>query len=211
MLPASTRLVEGEPQTNRKLAPTRLSIPRKSSNSSLPLSHTLQISVNLSARTDSKWVFVCTFFSEQSLGNIKTFNTHRHKSHWFWKPDIMWLHLPDAISQGWDAWYGVQSSHSSGETSRVVISFLPLDCCSRGVCPGQIASLPLLPISVWILLSIFSCGKSCLLVFRSFSEIVSLWIVATLVCPLKRVNPKSSYSAISPTIFWDFFFVLCVI
>lgn len=208
-MPASTRVVEGEPQTNRKLAPTRFSITRKSSDSSLPFSHTLQISVNLSARTESKWVFVYTFFSEQSPGNIKTSNTHRQKSHWFWKPDIMWLYLSDAISQGWDAWYGFQSSHSSGETSRVVVSFLPLDCCSRGVGPGQIASLPLLPISVWILLSIFSCGKSCLLVFRSFSEIVSFWIVATLVCPLEKVSPKSSYSAISPTIFWDFFFVLC--
>lgn len=42
-------------------------------------------------------------------------------------------------------------------------------------------SLPLRPISMWISLYIYSCGKSVLLVFRSFSEIVVPYDIVVLL------------------------------
>lgn len=45
-------------------------------------------------------------------------------------------------------------------------------------------------------LFIFSCGKSFVLVFRSFSRIVALCIVVVLVCSWKEMSPGSSYSCI---------------
>ena len=65
-----------------------------------------------------------------------------------------------------------------------------------GVCPSQIMCPPLLPVSVWLFLFIFSCGKSFLLVFGSFSEIVSLCVVVIFVCPWEETSPGSSYSTI---------------
>ena len=46
--------------------------------------------------------------------------------------------------------------------------------CPRGMNLDSTVSPLLLPISLWFLLCIFSCGKSFLLVFRSFSSIVAL-------------------------------------
>ena len=49
--------------------------------------------------------------------------------------------------------------------------------------PSQTASLCLLYFKVPFSFFFFSCGKAFLLVFRSFSEIVSLYVVVILVCP----------------------------
>ena len=83
-------------------------------------------------------------------------------------------------------------------TSEAVMSLLPVGCSTADVGSGQTASPPLLSISTWLFLFIFSCGKSFLLVFRSFSEIVSLNVVAIWVCPWQEASPGSSYSAILP-------------
>ena len=65
--------------------------------------------------------------------------------------------------------------------------------------PGQTISLPLLPILMWLFLYIPICGKPFLLVFKSFSEVIALYVVLVLgggkpgiflVCHL---DPKSTY------------------
>ena len=62
--------------------------------------------------------------------------------------------------------------------------------------PLHMASLPLLYFKEAFSFSFFSCGKSFLLVFRSFSEIISPCEVAILVCVWEEVSPGSSYSDI---------------
>ena len=57
----------------------------------------------------------------------------------------------------------------------MIVILLPfMDHHRRGVCPDYTTSSSLLSTLWWFLLDIFSCGKSFLLVFRSFSEIVAL-------------------------------------
>ena len=52
----------------------------------------------------------------------------------------------------------------------------------RGVGPDLSASPPLLAVSMWLTLYVLSCRKSVLLVFRSFSEIVVLYVGVVLAC-----------------------------
>ena len=59
----------------------------------------------------------------------------------------------------------------------------------------QITPLPLLPV---------------LLVFRSFSERVALYVVVVLVCPWEEVSSSSSYSAILIPPFFEDFIILFV-
>ena len=58
-------------------------------------------------------------------------------------------------------------------------------------------SLPLLAFSVWLFPSIFSCRKAVLVIFRSFSEGVMLY-VAALMCLWEDVNSGFSSSTIFP-------------
>lgn len=54
----------------------------------------------------------------------------------------------------------------------VVISLLLVGHCSRGGGPHEIASLPFLPIYLYVVFSLYPYVKSVLLVFSLFSEIV---------------------------------------
>ena len=65
---------------------------------------------------------------------------------------------------------GAQASCSLGRNCAIVIIFLFVVYLPKGMDLHYIASLFLLPISLWFLLYIFSCRKSFLLVF-SFSHI----------------------------------------
>ena len=89
----------------------------------------------------------------------------------------------------------VQTPCSSGRTSIAAISLPTVGCCTKGVNPRQTASSLLLPISLCLFLFILSCGKSFLLVFRSFSEVIALYVVAILVY-LWEVSTGSSHSTI---------------
>ena len=93
---------------------------------------------------------------------------------WPSKPNVLGAHLPGAGLPGWGAQCGAQTLCSLGRTSAIVIIF-----CCVGHLPGGMGldcttSPLLLPVSLWFLFYIFSCRRSFLLVFRSFSLIVAL-------------------------------------
>ena len=69
---------------------------------------------------------------------------------------------------------GPQTSCSLRRTSAIVIIFLLVGHLSRGVGLDYAKSLSLIPISLLFLLYTFSCGKSFLLIFKSFMLIVAL-------------------------------------
>lgn len=77
------------------------------------------------------------------------------KSHWLSKPEIPGAHIPGAGALDWGARCGAQTPCSLGRTSAILIilpfvGHLPQD-------GGPDISLPLLPISFWLLLYIFTC------------------------------------------------------
>ena len=86
-----------------------------------------------------------------------------------------------------------------GRTPAIVIILPFVGCLPGGMGLDCTVSLSLLPISLWFLLYIFSCGKSFLLVLRSFSLTVTLEMVVILVCLCEEVSSWSSYSAILAT------------
>ena len=85
------------------------------------------------------------------------------------KPDVLGAHLPSAGPLSWGAQYRAQMLCSLGRTSAIVIILLSVGRLTREVGLDYTMSPPLLPISLWFLIYIFSCGKSFMLVFRSFS------------------------------------------
>ena len=69
---------------------------------------------------------------------------------------------------------GAQSSYSLGRTSVILIILLFVGHSPRDMGLNYAISPPLLPISLWFLFYIFSCRRSFLLVFQSFSSIIAL-------------------------------------
>ena len=105
----------------------------------------------------------------KSLCFLDSSGSPMHKPCCLSKPHILEPCFPGAGPPGWEAWCRAQTPHSSGRTSAVVI-ILPFVGCLPGGCGSDHrVSLPSLTISLWLLLCIFSCGKSFLLVFRLFS------------------------------------------
>lgn len=74
-------------------------------------------------------------------------------------------------------------------------------CTLSVISCDYITSLPFLSLSLWLwfLLSIFSCRRSFLLTFWSFSSRVGLYIVAILVCLWEELRSESSYYTILAT------------
>ena len=83
-------------------------------------------------------------------------------------------HSGGSSSQCRTPWAGVLTPCFLGRTSAVLIILSFVNRLPRSVGLDYTLSLPLLPIQVWFLHYIFSCGKSFLLVFRLFSQIVAL-------------------------------------
>lgn len=67
---------------------------------------------------------------------------------------------------------------------------------ASGVGPNHIASPPFLTDSMWIFLYSPDCRRLVLLVPRSTSVTVPLYVVVVLMCSREEASPKSSYSAI---------------
>ena len=82
-----------------------------------------------------------------------------------------------------------------GGCSIMVISPLLVSHCPEGAGSDRAVSLLLFPTPMWPFLYILSCRKPVLLVFRSFSEIVVLYVVVVLVCPWEGVSSGSSHFA----------------
>ena len=78
-----------------------------------------------------------------------------------------------ARSLGWEPDYSFDTL-LLGKTSATVIILPSVGRLPRDVSLDYTTSLPFLPILLWVLLYIFSCGKSFLLVFRLFSQKVAL-------------------------------------
>ena len=104
-------------------------------------------------------------------------------------------HLSGAGPTGWGAQCGAQTPLSLRGISAMVIILPFVGHLPRVTGLDYTVCLPLLPLSLWFLLYIFSCRKSFLLVFRSFSSIVALYVFVILVCPWEEVSSGSSYSA----------------
>ena len=94
----------------------------------------------------------------------------------------MRFNLPSAAPLGWGAWYGVWSHWSSRGAFEAMISSPHVGYHARVMGALQRAALALLYFKVAFSFSFFSCGKSFLLVFRSFSERVSLYVCYFGVC-----------------------------
>ena len=71
-------------------------------------------------------------------------------------------------------------------------------------------SLPFLSCLIVVPFYIFSCRRSFLLLFRSFSSIIALWIVVILVCPWPEVSSKSSYSTVLAKVLQIDFICICL-
>lgn len=84
-----------------------------------------------------------------------------------------------------------------------MITLLLVGHHAGGVYPDQTTSLSLLPVSMWLFLYVFSCGRPVLLVFRSVSEAGSIGVVV-LVCP-RGVSLGSSSFAIGGSLVIIFF------
>ena len=93
---------------------------------------------------------------------------------WF---QVFFLSSSWAGSPGWGDWGGVWTPCSLGSMSAIMMIFPFMDHLPGGVGLDYTVSLPLLPISLWLLFYILSCGKSFLVVFSPFSQIVALKIV----------------------------------
>ena len=122
--------------------------------------------------------------------------------------EIWGPHLPNSGPPGWGAWCVTWVPHSLRRTSEVVITLLFVVHLAGYVSLDSTMSLPLLPISLWFLLYISSCGKS-----SSFSLILALEVVIILLCPWEEMSSRSSYSTILATpsimiyIFFAFLFL----
>ena len=75
---------------------------------------------------------------------------------------------------GWGAQCGALTPRSLGRTCEVVNTLLFVGRLPWGVGFDYTMSPPLLRIALWFLLYIFKCGKSFLLVFRSFQYTIAL-------------------------------------
>lgn len=120
--------------------------------------------------------FLCASFKSEVCG------TPMAKPSWPSKPNALGVHLSSAGLPGWRTWREAKTPCSLGRNSVIVI-ILPFWASHLGMrVLTWYASLPLIPMSWQSLLYIFSYGRWSLLVFRLFSSIVALWIVAVLVC-----------------------------
>ena len=84
------------------------------------------------------------------------------------------VHLLGAGPLGQGAQCVAWTPRSCGRTSAIVIILLFKGHLPRGIGLDYTASLPLLPFLLWFFLYIFSCRESFLLVFESFTYIVTL-------------------------------------
>ena len=75
---------------------------------------------------------------------------------------------------GWGAWCGAWTPHSLGRISAVVIILPFVGHPRKSMGLDYTTSLPFLIVLSWFLLCNFSCRRSFLLVFMSFSSIVAL-------------------------------------
>ena len=91
------------------------------------------------------------------------------KPHWSSKQDILGASLPNAGPPGWVVWCGAWTPCSLCRNSAIVIILPFVGCLPGGVGLAYTVSLPLLSVSLWFLLYIFSGRKSFLLVFKWFS------------------------------------------
>ena len=115
---------------------------------------------------------------EYNLGVLQFLRSPRHKPHWFPKPDVMGLLFLVQVPQA-----RAQILCTLEMTSTVVIS-LPLEshCMGSGMWDKSCLDVvPISPVSMWLFLYIYGCRKSVLLVFRSFSEIIFLYVIVVLV------------------------------
>ena len=127
---------------------------------------------------------------------------HEVKPHWFSKPDIMglvglssWCRSPRWSVQPW-----CRSGYScSSRRISVFAIYLLLWVTAQGV-GFPIMSVPLLAFSLLLFVYVFRGGSAVLLIFRSFSEWVTLYAVVTSVCLWEEVSSRSPDS----TIFLDF-------
>ena len=110
------------------------------------------------------WVLECVRFCVYPL--IVTFYFLQHsaslenKHHWPSKPNILGAHLPSAGPLGWAGQCRAQTPCFLRKTSAIVLIFLFVGCPLGDV---YTTFLPLLLISSWCLLYIFSCRRSFLL------------------------------------------------
>lgn len=118
---------------------------------------------------------------EQDLGFPQPSNSPGHKHHWIRKPGIMGTHFPSEDPLGWGTEHGAGVPFSPVRAFMVVISLTLVGCWARGMVLIRL-SVPLLPILMWLFLYILSCRKLVILLFRSFSEIVVLYVVVQCVC-----------------------------
>ena len=120
---------------------------------------------------DSECVRRCACPFRADLSFLQPSCSPKHKPFWFSKPDVLGAHLPNAGLLGLGAHVGVKTIF--GEKLYNLIFLLFVDHQPRLVGPDYIMSLLLLPFLCFHLY-VFSCTKSFLLVFKSFSYIVAL-------------------------------------
>ena len=85
------------------------------------------------------------------------------QSQMFWRN-----HLPGAVPLGWGAQFGSQTPCFFGRTSAIVIILPFVGYPPRGVGLDCTTFPPVLSVSLWLLLYIFSCARYFLLVFQFF-------------------------------------------
>lgn len=80
-------------------------------------------------------------------------------------------------------------------------SFIPcfstsVGCCTSGLVLRQVSTLPIF--LIWTSPYDFTCGRSILLVFMSFSEWIALHVLVAFMCPCEDISSGFSYSATFP-------------
>ena len=138
-------------------------------------SHMIQVlSKLLPLCWDSEWVRFCVLSSRVSV-SYSFFSSSGHKSYWFSKTDAMESHLLSAGPPNWGTWSDVKSPYSSGKTSIALITLLSVNCCTKVWVLARLHLCLSYLSHCGFFLFILYCGKSFLLVFSSFSKVITLF------------------------------------